>query len=234
MTFSQLKKNCSIIKPTAIIKVSLLLVINSTTVLSLQTQHEDASESEAEMSELSMNFGEMDIVDPKDSSYVTPSTSSSSTTGSATTSSQGDGPTGWAAKKWLVNESKLMELFQRCNQCGCVISEKNVTSRGSQIKIDWSCLNGHSDKWASCPDVRGMAENNLLFCTATIFTGATYTSIAEWVELMNVEIPKPTQFYSIQSTYLIPVIQYAYKDQQDKILERLRGIGKCGECGFMW
>lgn len=126
-----------------------------------------------------------------------------------------------------------MELFQRCNQCGCVISAKKVTSRGSQIKIDWSCLNGHSDKWASCPDVRGMAENNLLFCAATIFTGATYTSIAEWAKLMNVEIPKPTQFYSIQSTYLVPVIQYAYKDQHDKILVRLRGIGKsvdlCGD-----
>ncbi|XP_078019221.1 uncharacterized protein LOC117263461 [Epinephelus lanceolatus] len=100
-----------------------------------QTQHGDAAESEAEMSELSMNFGEMDIVDPKDSSYVAPSTSSSSTTGSATRSSQGDGPTGWAEKKWLVNESKLMELFQRCNQCGCVISEKKVTSScGSEVE----------------------------------------------------------------------------------------------------
>lgn len=70
-------------------------------------QHVDAAESEAEMSKLSMNFGEMDIVDPKDSSYVTPSTSSSSTTGSATTSSQGDGPTGWAEKKWLVSVASI-------------------------------------------------------------------------------------------------------------------------------
>ena len=77
-----------------------------------------------------MSFGEMSL-DPLDTSYALPNTTSLSTrfaqdsgSGSASGSSHGDTPRGWAEKKWLVNESNLMELFKRCSTCGCSVEEK--------------------------------------------------------------------------------------------------------------
>ena len=110
-----------------------------------------------------MSFREMDILDLLDVSFGPLSTtlpsSPQSVCDSGSGSFHGDSPGGWAENKWLVNESKLMELFKRCSIGGCAIVDRQVTSKSSQIKMLWTCLNGHLDSWASCPDWRGMTEN---------------------------------------------------------------------------
>uniref|UniRef100_A0A8C5CLQ4 THAP domain-containing protein 1 n=1 Tax=Gadus morhua TaxID=8049 RepID=A0A8C5CLQ4_GADMO len=59
-------------------------------------------------------------------------------------------------KKWIVNESKLMQLFTTCQQCGVLIEEedKKVTTSGTRIHIKWSCMKGHSGEWESCSQLR--------------------------------------------------------------------------------
>ncbi|XP_078020968.1 uncharacterized protein LOC117272855 [Epinephelus lanceolatus] len=81
-----------------------------------------------------------------------------------------------------------------------------------------------------------MAENNLLISSATVFTGGTYSDMADRAQLLNLHIPRQTQFYAIQSIYLIPVILYAYREQHDKLTEHLtqerasgRKIELCGD-----
>ncbi|KAF1395013.1 hypothetical protein PFLUV_G00007130 [Perca fluviatilis] len=67
-----------------------------------------------------------------------------------------------------------------------------------------------------------MAENNLLAAAAaTLFTDATYTDIADWAGLLNLQLPQKSTYYSIQSSYLIPVIAENYKKQEDTIRARL-------------
>ncbi|KAL7383208.1 hypothetical protein ABVT39_006543 [Epinephelus coioides] len=66
-----------------------------------------------------------------------------------------------------------------------------------------------------------MAENNLLTAAATLFTGATYTDIADWAAVLRLQLPKKTTYYNIQSSYLIPVIEEAYKMQENAIFARL-------------
>lgn len=145
-----------------------------------------------------------------------------SSTGTSTPSSEESGETvTWKERKWIVNQSRLMQLFENCHQCGGAILEPRVSSTGSQVRVEWDCLNGHSGIWTSCPDVRGMPENNLLLSASTLFTGATYTTIADWAELLNLQTPKKTTYYSIQSSYLIPAIDMKYKEQHQAIMERL-------------
>ncbi|KAK0132604.1 THAP domain-containing protein 4 [Merluccius polli] len=147
------------------------------------------------------------------------------------------GAKNWSEKKWIVNESNLMQIFTTCHQCGVFIEEedKKVTTSGTRIHIKWSCMNGHSGEWESCPQLRGMPENNLLVASAILFTGSTYTEIFDWAELLNLQIPKKTTFYSLQSTYLIPVIEYAYRDHHEDIMRNLQlqtvggGISICGD-----
>lgn len=174
---------------------------------------------------MSLSFGEISL-DLADESFVpTDATPSSSASGSSTPNGSNSG---WSGRKWVVDEAKLMELFQTCSQCGVAIEEKRIATRGSQIRIHWSCLNGHSGEWESCPDQRKLARNNLLVCASTFFTGATYSNIREWAELINLQLPSRTQFYDIQTKYLIPVVNHAYKGQQEKILERITQLSASG------
>lgn len=125
-------------------------------------------------------------------------------------------------RKWMVNESNLMELFSRCHQCGVSVIDTKKTTVGSLIRVQWECSSGHKGTWSSCDEARGMPTNNLLVSACTLFTGATYSDIADWASLLNLQIPKKSSYYAMQSSYLIPVIDFAYKEHQAKRMEHLR------------
>lgn len=174
---------------------------------------------------MSTSFGECRLDDPKDDSYKPPSDPSPSDSGSASTSSHGS-INGWSERKWIVDESSIMQMFQTCCLCGISMAESKWTKHGSQLKIRWTCLQGHNGLWQSCPDQRKMGRHNLLTSAAILFTGATYTDIRDCI---NLQIPGKTQFYSVQSKYLIPVINHAYKNQQDQVIERLKQLADTEE-----
>lgn len=135
--------------------------------------------------------------DPADASFAPFTSPSTSSTGS--TSSSSEHPRGWKERKWIMNESKLTELFQKCTTCGALISEadQTITTFGSRIIVSWKCNYGHTGHWESCPNTRGMLENNLLAAAATLFTGATFTDIADWAGLLNLQLPQKTTYYNI-------------------------------------
>ncbi|XP_030208801.1 bis(5'-adenosyl)-triphosphatase enpp4 isoform X2 [Gadus morhua] len=174
---------------------------------------------------------------PVDSSFVPLFSTSSSSSSDIPDILSAAGTKHWSEKKWIVNESKLMQLFTTCQQCGVLIGEedKKVTTSGTRIHIKWSCMKGHSGEWESCSQLRGMPENNLLVASSILFTGSTFTEIFDWAELLNLQIPKKTTFYSLQSTYLIPVIEYAYRDHHEEMMSNLQlqtvggGISICGD-----
>ncbi|XP_031136838.2 uncharacterized protein LOC116037199 [Sander lucioperca] len=189
------------------------------------TASEDVSQGGTEHSdvlEMSTSLGEMAVQDPSDTSYAissdTPPSSKESFSDSASASGNGKG---WSERKWLVNESKLLELFALCRTCGSAIEDKTIITQSSQIRVQWNCINEHSGTWSSCPDIRGMPASNLIISAATFFTGTTHTTIMDWAELLHTSIPKKTQFYALQSSYLIPVIQEAYQTQHEQIIKRL-------------
>lgn len=160
-------------------------------------------------------------LDPADSSFVPETSPSTSATGSSTSLS--GQPSGWKERKWIVNESKLMELFQTCPSCASPMCDVNqtVSHCGSRIKIKWQCNNGHKGQWDSCPEVRGMPENNIVTQAAVVFTGATYTDIADWARLVNLQLPQKSWFNVFQGAYLLPVIEEAYVTQEDIVKARL-------------
>ena len=89
------------------------------------------------------------------------------------------------------------------------------------MKIKWDCLGGHSGTWSSSPDLRGMAEVNLLSAASVMFTGSTITELTDWSALMNLHMIQSTTFYDIQKSYLGPVIQSHYAEERQNILDRL-------------
>ncbi|XP_050977915.1 uncharacterized protein LOC127172604 isoform X2 [Labeo rohita] len=55
----------------------------------------------------------------------------------------------WKERNWIVNESNLMELFKRCQECGAVITEIQKITSGRFIHVQWECEKGHQGQWSS-------------------------------------------------------------------------------------
>uniref|UniRef100_A0A671R2P9 THAP-type domain-containing protein n=1 Tax=Sinocyclocheilus anshuiensis TaxID=1608454 RepID=A0A671R2P9_9TELE len=150
------------------------------------------TQSQSHSEELDINISMLSLdcpSDKKDTSFVPPSSTSTSTP----TSEEDTETEMWKETKWIVNESNMVDLFKRCQEW-------------SLLQVKWECEKGHKGHWNSCADVRGMPLNNLLVSSSVLFTGATYSDIADWAALMNLQVPKKTTYYAVQSSYLIPVV----------------------------
>lgn len=99
---------------------------------------------------------------------------------------------------------------------------------GSRIRIQWSSEKGDHGEWESCPDVKGVPENNLISSAGILFTGTTDTEISDWARVLNLQLPKKTQYYAVQSAYLIPVVQEAYTEMQEELLTYMREMSSAG------
>ncbi len=156
-----------------------------------------------------------------DTSFAPFTSSSTSNTGS--TSSSSEHARGWKERKWIVNESNSWSSSRNAPfvELWHPKADQTIKTIGSRITVSWKCNNGHTGHWESCPNTCGMTENNLLAAAATLFTGATFTDIADWAGLLNLRLPQKTTYNNIQASYLIPVIEAAYKKQEDIIKARL-------------
>lgn len=182
---------------------------------SIDCQEQSAAHSSVH--KMSISFGEMELHDQADESFLALSETSNSSPSSGSGSASNIGAAkGWAGPKWVVDESNLME-------------DKRVITQAGQIRIHWTRLNAHSGQWQSCPDQREMGQTNLLMCAAILLTGATYTDVKDWAGLLNIQIPNEAHFDRIQKMYLVPIIQHSYKSQQDKIMERLTNLCASGK-----
>uniref|UniRef100_A0A673N2K6 THAP domain-containing protein 1 n=1 Tax=Sinocyclocheilus rhinocerous TaxID=307959 RepID=A0A673N2K6_9TELE len=127
---------------------------------------DEPAQSQSHSEELDMNISMLSLdcpSDKKDTSFVPPSSTSTSTP----TSEEDTETEMWKETKWIVNESNMMDLFKRCQECGSVIKETQKLTSGSLLQVKWECEKGHKGHWNSCADVRGMPLNNLLprfFC----------------------------------------------------------------------
>ncbi len=196
-------------------KPTLIHVISQPPVYNLPEQTE---EQLVESLELDVTMHSIDPPsDKKDLSFQP----LSSTSTSAPSTEDEECEMHWKQIKWIVNEPNVMELFKRCQECGSVITKTKKATLGSVLSVHWECEKNHKGKWSSCTDVRGMPANNLLVSACTLFTGATYTDIADWATLLNLQMPHKTTYHDIQSSYLIPVVNEEYQEQQKAAINDL-------------
>lgn len=90
--------------------------------------------------------------DKKDTRFVPTRSTSTSTT----TTKEDREDEMWEERKWVVNESNLMELFKRCQECGAVITKTKKYPQGASSKCSGNVKKDIRGQWKSCADVRGM------------------------------------------------------------------------------
>ena len=97
-------------------------------------------------------------------------------------------------RKFIVFESQLMTLFNRCPSCGLEVKLETSTI-GTLLVVNGICPDGHVLHWQSQPMVKGMAAGNLLLSAAILLCGLTFTGIANLADLLNLAMLSERRFY---------------------------------------
>lgn len=95
-----------------------------------------------------------------------------STSTSATTTQEDREDEMWDERKWVVNESNLMELFKRCEECWAVITKtKDILREPHPVGVR-KRTSGAVEVLCRCS-----GNANLLVSANVLVTGSTYTDV---------------------------------------------------------
>jgi len=102
-------------------------------------------------------------------------------------------------RKFLVFESCLQLLLKFCSKCGGTIFESTETSSGSMFSGKMLCVDNHLTSWNSQPLIKNIAAGNLLSSAAILFSGNTFSHIAQFASFLNLKFFSHTTYYNIQN-----------------------------------
>ena len=128
-------------------------------------------------------------------------------------------------RKFLVFESCLKLLLKVCSKCGGTIFESTETTSGSMFSVKMLCVNNHLTCWNSQPLIKNIAAGHLLSSAAILFSGNTFSRIAQFASFLNLKFFSHTTFYNIQNKYLFPVVNKAWKEERSSVLDEVKSNG---------
>ena len=141
--------------------------------------------------------------------------------------------------KYLVFDEQLNALFKFCSSCGSPVVEKSSFTRGTMLAVRWVCQANCSGTWYSQPTERAMPLGNLLVAGAILFCGGQYQKFSEFAKLLHLPWISSSTFYTVQESYLFPVIEQEYDLQQTALLVAfsgesvyVMGDGQCDSPGY--
>ncbi|XP_055045177.2 uncharacterized protein [Misgurnus anguillicaudatus] len=112
---------------------------------SVQTYNSDEPsinhEEEPDGLDLHVNIPSSDPPSQMDASFFPPSSTSDSTM--TTKTEKEDDEQSCIKRKWTTDESTVMRLFRRCQECGALITKTKQVESGSLISVHWECERRH-------------------------------------------------------------------------------------------
>ena len=128
-------------------------------------------------------------------------------------------------RKFLVFESCLKLLLKVCSKCGGTIFESTKTTSGRMFSLKMLCVNIHLTCWNSQPLIRNIAAGNLLSSVDILFSGNTFSHVAQCASFLNLKFFSHTTFYNVQNKYLFPVVNKAWKEERSSVLDEVKSNG---------
>ena len=125
--------------------------------------------------------------------------------------------------KFVVFKEQLDKLLKKCPECGAAIRKKHTSTQGTLFLVTLKCINGHAYTWNSQPTIKGIAAGNLLKSSAILLSGATYTKMATLAEILGLCFFSEKTFCTIQDSYLFPVINEVWEQEQNTVFNDLKG-----------
>ena len=128
---------------------------------------------------------------------------------------------GLQERMFLVSEIKINALFSRCRMCGNPVIHTEKSTTGTLLTVTFACSAGCNGVWHSQPLIRRMPLGNLLVAGGILFTGGQYTKFNEFASLLHLPFISESTFYGIQGSYLFPVVEMKFMEEQDALLSIL-------------
>ena len=131
-------------------------------------------------------------------------------------------------RKYIVFESKLLELFNVCPVCSACTRGKIKKEVGSMVHIQIDCSNckAVTRDWKSQPENHQTPMGNLLTSAAILLSGALPSQVLRMFDIMNVAMHTRKTFHRHQSKYIIPTIVNVWTEEQQTIMTQLRDQGR--------
>lgn len=166
--------------------------------------------------------------DSDDDVYMPSSAESQAETESENDVESGKSPV--EQKKFIVFEENLDELFVTCSTCSKPIAENCKTVIGSMVVVHSLCVDGHQNKCQSQPMIGAKITGNLLLAGSILFSGNTFQNINSLAQRFNLAFISSSSFFDIQKKVLFPVVDKAWKDQEN-LLKEIKKSPKLDICG---
>ncbi|CAN7945265.1 unnamed protein product, partial [Ixodes hexagonus] len=129
--------------------------------------------------------------------------------------------------KFLVFESCLKELLDRCLSCGAQHCEVQLTFVGTMVRAKVKCPSSHITTWRSQPTFHRKPMGNISVCSAILFTGSSPTKVLQLFSVMGMQSLQKSQFFKFQRCYLLPAVTEVWHSEQAILLDDLRGRKLC-------
>ena len=137
-------------------------------------------------------------------------------------------------QKYIVFESALLSLFNKCVYCGShdVIVTKAVT--GSLLRVKQDCEDCDLVRvWDSQHFVNNLPAGNIAISAAIFFSGSLPSQALRIFEFLNCACVSRRSYFRQQSQYILPSVSHVWQTKQMKILQRLKATGApvtvCGD-----
>ena len=88
---------------------------------------------------------------------------------------------------FIILWSSLVTLFARCFTCFATTKSVIRNMRGSLLTVKTVCINGHKNIWKSQPSVKRQWLGNIRMSVAVLFDANTFTRIAEYFRLAEIQ-----------------------------------------------
>lgn len=108
--------------------------------------------------------------------------------------------------KFLVFESSLRELLDRCLSCGVSQCKARLSFVGTMVRAEITCPLLHIRTWYSQPILCGKPMGNIAVCSAILFSGSSPAKVLRLFSFMGMKSLQKTTYYRFQRCYLLPAV----------------------------
>ena len=129
-------------------------------------------------------------------------------------------------RKYIVFESCLDSLLNRCSVCGSItcVNKKTV---GTCLVCDIKCFNCEQETtWRSQPLCGNMPLGNLILSAAVMFCGVSPVKVLRALDFASIQNISNSTVNLIQSAYLTPTVMSVWKKQQQSMVREIKSHGK--------
>ncbi|CAN8015815.1 unnamed protein product [Ixodes persulcatus] len=142
-------------------------------------------------------------------------------------SSEQPNPNRMHEAKFLVFDSNLRGLLDRCLVCGSPHCEVELSFVGTMVRAQLTCPESRVRVWRSQPVLCRKPMGNISVCSAILFTGSSPTKVLRLFSLMGIQCVQKSQYFKFQSCYLLPAVTEVWLFEQAALLDRLLSTKLC-------